>query len=96
VPIGTRSPLYAIEEDLVNIFILLGKIGSPVCCGHGLKLINDMISGTIHQKRLVQYKKDCKILQPEDEMGLVGTKYWCNFLSRYKNKIVSKRGGDMS
>jgi hypothetical protein len=92
VPIGNRSPLHAVEEDFVNIFIMLGKIGSPVSCGHGLKLINDMISGTIHQKRLIQYKKDRGLKQSEDEMKRVGTKYWYSFLSRYKNRIVSKKG----
>jgi hypothetical protein len=92
VPVGNVSPLYEIEETMINVFIMLGKIGSPVSCGHGVKLINDMITNTVHQKRLIQYKRDRGVKQSEYEMGRIGPRYWYNFLNKYKNQIVSKKG----
>jgi hypothetical protein len=56
-PVGNLSPLFGIEQNIVDLLIILGKTGSPVPMSHGIKLINEMIDGTIHQKRLITYKK---------------------------------------
>jgi hypothetical protein len=58
---------------------------------HEIKLINEMIDGTIHQKHLIAYKKTHSSNQSEDDMGHVGRKYWYKFLDRHKHRIVSKR-----
>jgi hypothetical protein len=60
--IGNKSPLYEAENDIIDMMITLGKIGSPVSIGEGVQLINDLIKDTIHQQRLIAYKK--KRLQP--------------------------------
>jgi hypothetical protein len=67
IPVGHQSPLRDCEDDIVDIIIKLGKIGSPVSCGQAIFLINDLIDGSIHQKRLVEWKKQHNSQQsPED------------------------------
>jgi hypothetical protein len=92
IPIGRLSPLFGIEKDIVNLLIILGKIGSPVPMGHAIKLINELIDGTVHQKRLIEHKKKNSSNQTEEEMGCIGSKYWYRFVEKYKNKIASKKG----
>jgi hypothetical protein len=57
VPTGHQSPLRDCEEGMIDIIIKLGKIGAPITCGTALRLINELIDGTIHQQRLVLWKK---------------------------------------
>jgi hypothetical protein len=92
IPIGKQSPLYAIEKDIVDLLIILSKIGSPVSRGNAIRLINEMIDGTIHQQRLKTYKKSRGFQQSEKEMGCVTQKYWYRFLEKYQHKITSKKG----
>jgi hypothetical protein len=92
VPIRRLSPLHGVEDDIVNLLIILGKIGSPVPTGHGVRLINEKIDGTVHQKCLIAYKKSRGFGQSEEELGQVGQKYWYAFLHRYKHRITSKKG----
>jgi hypothetical protein len=92
VPIGKQSPLYGIEKDIVDLLIILSKIGSPVTRGNAIHLINEMIDDTIHQQRLVNYKKARGFIQPEKEMGRVGQKFRYRFLEKYQHKITSKKG----
>jgi hypothetical protein len=67
IPVSHQYPLQDCEEDIVDIIIKLGKIGSPVSCGQVIFLINDLIGGTIHQKRLVEWKLQHHSQQsPED------------------------------
>jgi hypothetical protein len=71
IPVGQQSPLQDCEEDIVDIIIKLGKIGSPVSCGEAIFLINDLIDGTIHQKRLVEWK-----LQHHSQQSPENLKNW--------------------
>jgi hypothetical protein len=92
IPIGKKSPLYGIERNIIDLLIILSKIGSPVPRGNAIRLINEMIDGTIHQERLIQYKKARGYQQSSEEMGRVGQKYWYRFLEKYQHKITSKKG----
>jgi hypothetical protein len=92
-PIGRLSPLRGIEEDLISFLIILGKIGSPVTKGQGIRLVNEMIDGTIHQSRLIEYKKQRTLNdQSDQDLGQVSDKYWYSFLRKYQHRIVSKKG----
>jgi hypothetical protein len=92
LPIGRLSPLRGIEETLIQFLIILGKIGSPVSKGQGIRLVNELIEGTVHQKRLIEYKKQKNFNPSNEELGQIGEKYWYRFLHKYEHRIVSKKG----
>ncbi len=80
------------EEDITQLLILLGKIGSPVSSGQGVFLINDLIKNTVHQQRLIEYKKKQGISQSDEDLGKIGQNYWYSYLKRNRTKIESKKG----
>jgi hypothetical protein len=92
VPIGAQSPLRDAEENITKLLILLGKIGSPVSSGQGVFLINDLIKNTVHQQRLIEYKKKQGISQSDEDLGKIGQNYWYSYLKRNRTKIESKKG----
>jgi hypothetical protein len=92
IPVGRQSPLKGIEDNVVDFLILLAKLGSPISCGQGVYLINDLIRGTIHQERLLLYKEKQGIVQPDDKLGKIGHNYWYAFLERNKDKLQTKKG----
>jgi hypothetical protein len=51
-----------------------------------------MIQDTVHQERLVAWKKKQGIQQPKDQLGTIGSKYWYSFLRRNKAMIETKKG----
>jgi hypothetical protein len=54
-------------------------------------LINELIEGTIHQQRLVEWKKQGINQQPND-LKKVGSAYWYAFLHRHANCVCTKKG----
>jgi hypothetical protein len=87
IPVGHQSPLRDFEDRIVELIIQLGKIGSPISCGQAVHLINDLIDGTVHQQRLVQWKMQQKITQSQDNMKKIGSSYWYAFLCRHSHCI---------
>jgi hypothetical protein len=87
-----QSPLRDCEDDIVELLIQLGKIGSPITCGTALHLINELIDDTIHQERLINWKKTQGIIQEPERMKKVGSAYWYSFLRRNSERISTKRG----
>jgi hypothetical protein len=75
IPIGHLSPLRYCEGDIIDIIIKLDKIGSSLTYGQAIYLINDLIDNTVHQKRLVEWKKQHCLLQSTDGMKKVGNSY---------------------
>jgi hypothetical protein len=92
VTVGHQSPLRDVENDVVDFIIQLGKIGSPVTCSQAIYLINDLIDGTVHQRRLIEWKKKQGIQQSPENFGRIGTAYWYAFLSRHHDRIRTKKG----
>jgi hypothetical protein len=92
VPVGHHSPLRGCEDDIIDIIIKLGKIGCPLTCGQTIQLINELIDNTVHQERLVEWKKSRKIQQPADKLKKIGKSYWYAFLQRHEDRISTKRG----
>jgi hypothetical protein len=92
IPIKRQSPLRGVEDDIVNFLTLLAKLGSPISCGQGVHIINDLIRGTVYQEQLIEYKKKQGIVQSEDKLGMIGHNYWYAFLERNKDKLETKKG----
>jgi hypothetical protein len=91
-PVGHQSPLRDCEDRIVQFIVQLGKIGSPLSCGQCIHLINDLIDGTVHQERLIQWKVRQNIKQSQDNMKRVGVSYWYAFLRRHSHRIRTKKG----
>jgi hypothetical protein len=80
IPVRHGSPLQECKNDIIDIIIKLGKIGSPLSYGQALHLINDLIDNTEHQQWLVRWKIMHGIIQSPDQMKTIGNSYWCGFL----------------
>jgi len=90
--LGSRSPLAAIEDAVVDIMVQMARIRQSLIPSKGLKLVNDLIHGTDIQKDLVEWKE----IHTSNTTGTVGAKYWRNFMRRHGDKIRSKRGAKYS
>jgi hypothetical protein len=92
IPVGNQSPLRDAEDQIIKLIVLLGSLGSPLTCGQGVFLINDLIKNTTHQKRLIEWKHRQGIIQAPEELGKIGSNYWYAFLRRNADKIQTKKG----
>ena len=85
---GHRSPLQEIEHIAVSIMIQMARIRQPLTPSRGLSLINNLISGTEYEERLVQWKQKYTV----NTLPTVSRGYWYSFMKRNRHRIVSKRG----
>ena len=85
---GHRSPLEEIEHIAVSIMIQMGRIRQPLTPSKGLSLINNLISGTEYEDRLVKWKQKYTV----NSLPTVSRGYWYSFMKRNRHRIVSKRG----
>jgi hypothetical protein len=53
-PTNNLSPLKDIEEHIVTLLLALAECGNPLTIGNELSLINSLINGTPHQKKVIQ------------------------------------------
>ena len=90
---GNASPLLAIEPKIVELVICMSKLKRSLNCSEGLRLINELIDGTLIQQKLIEWKKKRKIQSssPED-LGKVGRKYWQSFMKRNYHVLRNKAG----
>ena len=49
-------PLYCLDDQIVHLLLTMSKMKKPLNVSDGLKLVNDIIEGTIHQKNLISWK----------------------------------------
>ena len=89
---GKGSPLKAVEPMFVELFIGLAKCRQCIGPGRGLQLINALIKGTIHQKKLIEFKNLNPTYQDSNYEGVAQIRYWRNFLERHGDKITMKKG----
>jgi hypothetical protein len=89
---GPKSPLHAMEKDLVELLILLGATGCPLTPPQVILLANSLIRDTPLQQDLIKWKKKNKTKGSDYELGRVGYKFYKNFIRRHKHELVSKRG----
>ena len=85
---GHRSPLEEIEHVAVSIMIQMARIRQPLTPSKGLSLINNLISGTEYEDRLVKWKQKYTV----NSLPTVSRGYWYSFMKRNRHRIVSKRG----
>ena len=85
---GHQSPLAEIEHIAVSVIIQMARIRQPLTPSKGLSLINNLISGTEYEDRLVQWKKKYTL----NALPTVSRGYWYKFMKRNQHRIVSKRG----
>ena len=58
-----------------------------------IRLANELIDGTLTQKKIIAWKKKYKIFHKNpDDYGKVGISYWLNFMKRKGHLLKSKRG----
>ena len=69
----------------------MSKMKKHLNVSDGLKLVNDVIEGTIHQQNLISWKlKHNCYYKDESDLGRVGYKFWRNVMLRNGHCLKSK------
>ena len=90
---GTFSPLYFIEDQIVQLCIVMSKLKSSLSVSEGLSLVNELIENTPIQQSLIDWKKLHNTYHKDpSDLGKVGHNYWLNFIRRKGHLIRSKSG----
>ena len=77
---GTESPMLEVEVVLISFVFTAQRLCCPLDVGDVIVLMNALISGTVHEKRLIQWKKThCSF---DADAPLVGRKWFRNFCRR--------------
>ena len=54
---GNDSPLAPLESKIVDLILCMSKLKRSLTCSDGLRLINELIEGTVYQDKLIEWKK---------------------------------------
>jgi uncharacterized membrane protein YheB (UPF0754 family) len=54
---GLQPPIEEVEDLIVDIAVQVGKICKPLSVGETMSLANFLISGSLHQLKLIEWKK---------------------------------------
>ena len=87
--VGQTTPMLAVEPYLVELFIQLANMRTPITSTQGLQLANSLISGTKIEEESVEWMShNChayKMTASGSEKGKqLGLGYWKSFLKRKK------------
>ncbi len=77
---GTDFPLLEVEVILTSFIYTAHRLCCPLDVGDVINLMNALISGTIHEKRIIAWKKAHSWCNPDSP--LVGHKWFRNFCKR--------------
>ena len=89
---GQILPLHSIEPRIVKVLIQMSLIGESLTPSKDITLINDLIEGTSHQKKLVDWKMvHTKVTESKQQLGQIGYGYYQKFKRRNKHKITTSR-----
>jgi hypothetical protein len=88
---GTPSPLAEIEELVLPIVKGMSRIMQPMQKPEIIALANSLIEGTIHQEKLIEWKKVHAPHQTGENCGKVGVGWFAGFKKRYKDQIYSAK-----
>ena len=80
------SPIAAAEKYIAETIIQMAKIKRPLSVSACIQLANSMITGTTHQKKLVEFKKKRKF----DETNGLGSAWFKGFCKRNPAVITRK------
>jgi hypothetical protein len=87
------SPIKEIEPMILDWCIRLAKMGQALTRDQVVGLADEVISGTIHEQRLLEFKRKrglSKGNSNEDER-LLGTAWYKGFMDRHKDKIKRRK-----
>ena len=77
---GTESPLLEVEVILTSFIHTAHRLCCPLDVGDVIALMNALISGTVHEKRVIVWKQThCSY---NEDSPLVGYKWFQNFRKR--------------
>ena len=83
---GTYSPIAEAEKYIAETIIQMAKIKAPLSVAACIQLANSMISGTTHQRKLVEFKRKRNL---DQERGL-GSAWFRGFIKRNPEVITRK------
>jgi hypothetical protein len=86
---GTPSPMAEIEELVLPIVKGMSRIMQPMQKPQVIALANSLIAGTVHQEKLIKWKKVHAPHQTGEKCGKVGEGWYAGFMKRYKNQIYA-------
>ncbi len=84
-----------IEPYMVEMITQLEKMRLPISSRQGLELANSIISGTLHEEKVLALKEaHCVGFQnnSEDKPMVLGKGYWARFMKRNNHLIKEKKG----
>ena len=82
---GPGSPVVEMEPVFLQLCIEMGNARQPLTSSEGLELANSLIAGTPIQNKLIRFQQMSK----KKPTGKLGVKYWCSFLKRHENELVT-------
>jgi hypothetical protein len=90
---GTPSPLRELERIVLPIVMQMAKVRQPMRPPEVIALVNSFLDGTIHQQKLISWKK---IHEPniatDNDLGKIGVGYFNRFMKRHGPYLDSSVG----
>jgi hypothetical protein len=80
---GTESPLLEVEVVLISFILTAHRLCCPLDVGDVVALMNALISGMVHEKRVIAWKKTHCCYSADSP--LVSHKWFRNFCNRNPN-----------
>ena len=72
-----------IENTFIDLLLVMAKLKRSLTVSESLRLANELIDGTLTQKKIIAWKKKYKIFHKNpDDYGKVGISYWLNSMKR--------------
>ena len=70
-PRGLKSPMLAVEPQLVQVIIQKAAIRQPLTCSQGLLLANSLIAGTDIERQVNEWREKYSYVKevPDDQFG---------------------------
>ena len=88
---GETSPIILVEVTLNAYIICAWVVNCPLSVSRCIKLMNNLISGTKFERKLVAWKTKRGILNPDPEVPLLSWKWWRLYLGQ-NPEIATKAG----
>ena len=88
---GETSPIILVEVTL-NVYIICAwVVNCPLTVSRCIELMNNLVSGTRFERKLVAWKTERGMLNPNPEVPLLGWKWWRLYLGR-NPEMATKAG----
>ena len=87
---GSETLMSEVEPHLVELICAMAHIRRCLTTTESLALANDLISETIIEEKIINWKK--KRMEYDPSSPVLGKKYWMLFKKRWSHKLVTMRG----